>query len=419
MDRRFSYHHLWMLLSFLHLIHLGCTEAGENFDTSATESSCAAVTGTWTLDKVYCDGVSTSFSGHILNFDTEGQILQQQGNSFCSETLMWNRSQGSDVNSLFLEGQGSNICGQGSMLVSSCSDLGFSCSETTSFAGQQQQFASCALTATGVVLSRVTSTTTDSSGRSYCADGQEEVLEYVEASSPPAVPGQVGELIVVEGSTHPFGTVNLGNSQLKTLTLHNQGNGTVTSIATSLDAPFAFEGGAYPGLYGTCGSSLAPGASCTVSLQMLPTVNGAVSEDWEIDYYNSQEAATLSVNLSGAGFSPLGHLEIVGTRQYDFGNVMVSSETRSQIFTIANNGAAGLTFVLGTGLASPFGFTGVTFPGVGGTCASSLNSGETCTVEVECTPASIGDFEDRLEITYDNGVNDLTVTLDVICHGTP
>ena len=66
----------------------------------------------------------------------------------------------------------------------------------------------------------------------------------------------------------------------------NTGSVDATSITGAMSAlPFRYAvSGNYPGGSGTCGAMLAPGISCTVEVEYLPTANVVSNENFTLNY---------------------------------------------------------------------------------------------------------------------------------------
>ncbi len=112
---------------------------------------------------------------------------------------------------------------------------------------------------------------------------------------PPTPPP--GSLTVAPTSLS-FGTVGVGStSPAQNLTVSNPGTTAVSSISVGVSGDFARTT--------TCGSSLAAGASCGVSVTFRPTAAGARSGAVTI---SSSAPGPLTVPLSGTGFDPSGNL---------------------------------------------------------------------------------------------------------------
>ncbi|HEY3871771.1 MAG TPA: choice-of-anchor D domain-containing protein, partial [Actinocrinis sp.] len=92
-------------------------------------------------------------------------------------------------------------------------------------------------------------------------------------------------------SSLSFGSVNVGSSATQSVTVSNPGS-TAASISSILaGSPF--------GETNTCGSSLAAGGSCTVTVQFAPSASGSAAGTLSVA--SSAPSSPLSVALSGSG----------------------------------------------------------------------------------------------------------------------
>jgi uncharacterized delta-60 repeat protein len=99
-----------------------------------------------------------------------------------------------------------------------------------------------------------------------------------------------------------FADAKMDETQSTTVMLTNSGQIAASSVsAQSLSAPFSYKGGSFPGVGGTCGNSLAAGASCLVALSFTPTLGGTFSTPWTINYSSSGTAKTSTLQLQGVG----------------------------------------------------------------------------------------------------------------------
>jgi hypothetical protein len=73
------------------------------------------------------------------------------------------------------------------------------------------------------------------------------------------------------GPIFQFPTLNVGNSATQVFTLTNTGKKSATQLTGDfgLSVSFFFDGG-FPGKGGTCGNTLNPGESCSVSVTFAP-----------------------------------------------------------------------------------------------------------------------------------------------------
>ena len=100
--------------------------------------------------------------------------------------------------------------------------------------------------------------------------------------------------ISLSATSKTFTDVRIDNTEAFTITATNNGGVAATSLAFSgLAAPHSKSGG-------TCGTSLAAGASCTIEVTYAPTTVGTDQDDTlEIDYNDGSANQALNVTLSG------------------------------------------------------------------------------------------------------------------------
>ncbi len=139
----------------------------------------------------------------------------------------------------------------------------------------------------------------------------------------------------------------------------------------------------------TCTSSLAVGATCTVSVVFAPSVTGASSATLNIE--SSGGAAAQSVALTGTGATPT---YMVSPGALSFGNQTTGSASAPQTLTIANTGSivvpVNAIALTGAG-AAQFSQTG--------NCTSALAPGASCTVQVRFVPATPGSHSAQLTVS--------------------
>ncbi len=100
-----------------------------------------------------------------------------------------------------------------------------------------------------------------------------------------AASGGTGAIASVTGGPLAFGNVAVGTtSAAQTLTLHNTGTATLTTIAVAFTGPYSRPGG-------TCGATLGAGLTCTITVVFHPTAIGAA---------NGTATITASVAVTGS-----------------------------------------------------------------------------------------------------------------------
>ncbi len=230
--------------------------------------------------------------------------------------------------------------------------------------------------------------------------------------------GALAVLTISESDPFSFGTVVVGGNSTQIFTINNTGTGTATSMAeVGLAAPFGFSGGAFPGTSGTCGATLAPAATCTIEVEFAPTSAGIANDTISISYNDGAGIQNVNRDVTGTGVVPA-LLTISDSPGFHFGNVQIGF-TSNHIFTVTNSGGFTATGLFGIGLSSPYSFTGGGYPGVGGTCTSTLPPGSNCSLDVTYAPTSTGFSLDAIKLIYNDGVVSQQANRDVSGNGTP
>lgn len=209
-----------------------------------------------------------------------------------------------------------------------------------------------------------------------------------------------------QSPTYDFGKVVQTASSEATLTLNNTGTLNATSVsAATLNAPYSFKGGTYPGTGGTCGTTLAPG-SCTIVTKFTPTSTGVSNSTVTINYNNGTSATQSSISLTGQGVAQA-VLSISDGSPYNYGSVVVGSAL-DKTFTVTNGGETQSTTMGGTFNGTQFKFKGGSYPGTGGSCGSTLNAASTCTIVLSFAPSSLGISSDIFKLNYKDGLGTQT-----------
>ena len=212
-------------------------------------------------------------------------------------------------------------------------------------------------------------------------------------------------ITISESDPYDFGLIANGGTTNYAFTLTNSGASNATTISeVGLALPFRFLGGSFPGTGGDCGATLAAAAACTIVVEFAPTSLGPLSDTIDISYNNGSSAQNATRDVQGTGGTPAS-LDIAGLDPYDFGTQAISSST-ANLFTVTNSGAIQATSLAdGAGLASPFVYTGGSYPGTGGSCGATLNAAASCTIEVAYEPSGAGLSSDTVILNYNDGAS--------------
>ncbi len=156
----------------------------------------------------------------------------------------------------------------------------------------------------------------------------------------------------------------------KTVTLTNSSASSTLTIA-SIVASGSFQ-------TSTCGSTLAPTSSCTITVKFAPSLPGVISGALSI-YDNAPDSPQI-VTLSGTGLAPVSTTPL----NLSFGTVAVGTTSGALTVTVKNNSSSSTS--LSYGASSDFAATA----GVTNGCGSSLAGNSTCTIAVTFKPAQNG-----------------------------
>ncbi|HYC36566.1 MAG TPA: choice-of-anchor D domain-containing protein [Usitatibacter sp.] len=165
-----------------------------------------------------------------------------------------------------------------------------------------------------------------------------------------------------------FSNVPVGSSANGVVTLTNTGTAplAISAIATS-GAPFTQSN--------TCGTSLAAGASCPITVTFAPTAAGAQSGSLSV----VSNAGTHTAPLSGVGATP--GLQLSAT-SLDFALQTINTDSAARNVTVTNNGTAPLN-VSAITVSGDYVFTGCPTP-------LTLAVGNNCVLSVKFHPTATG-----------------------------
>ncbi len=179
------------------------------------------------------------------------------------------------------------------------------------------------------------------------------------------------------------------------VTLTNKGGSALTIHSISLS-------GANTGDFGesnTCGSSVAAGKSCRITLTFTPTAPGVRTAT--ILVTDSDPSSPQSVALSGYGLIA-GPSVALSSDSLPFAQQAVNSTSPAQIVTLTNNGSATVNI---TSIAASENFSQTN------TCGASVSSGANCTISVTFTPAAAGALNGTVTISDNAGTGSQNITL--------
>jgi len=184
-------------------------------------------------------------------------------------------------------------------------------------------------------------------------------------------------------------------SSAQSVTITNSGGLPLTSISISASAQFQESN--------ACGTQLAAGAACTISVIFAPTQTGAVPGTLSI----ADALRTQTVALSGTGLAPPA-LSINPT-SLAFTNQQPGVPSAPQTVTVSNTGGspmANIGFSITGAAASSYSIAATT-------CGALLANGSSCTVQIVFTPGATGAIAASLAVSSStSGVAPISVPLN-------
>ena len=186
-----------------------------------------------------------------------------------------------------------------------------------------------------------------------------------------------------------FGNQVVGTtSALQTVTLFS--NGTVPLNLSGIQTTGDFS------QTNNCGTSLAPGISCTITIAFTPTTHGPRSGTLTVggDFTGAVPTAT----LSGNGTTP----SASWSASLAFASQLVGATSGAQAVTLTNSGDGPLT-ISGITATGDFAQTN--------TCGGTLAAGGSCTISVTFTPSTTGSRSGTLSLNSNSSAVVSPVTL--------
>jgi len=187
-----------------------------------------------------------------------------------------------------------------------------------------------------------------------------------------------------------------GTSQPLGITVANTGSATLSiiSIAASGDFPQT----------NACGSGIAGGTSCTISVTFTPTAAG--TRTGTITFTDSAASSPQTVKLSGKGISGLS--ATLSPTSLNFSSQTVGTTSAVQTVSLTNTGSATL-MINGVSIsgANPSAFA----ISANSACGGSLMAGASCTVGVSFSPSAAGNLSATLEIIDNSAQSPRSVAL--------
>jgi subtilisin family serine protease len=180
----------------------------------------------------------------------------------------------------------------------------------------------------------------------------------------------------VSATSLAFGSLLTGTTATQTVTVSSTGTGALALSSVSL-------GGVDQGSYrltNGCGTSVAAGTSCTISVTFVPTTGGAKAASLFVTPADTT-LAQKTVVLSGTG--AIGSFTR-SAQSVAFGTVKLATTATGSRVTITNNGTLALQFISTSIYVTGTGFTQTN------TCPATLAPRATCTITPTFRPTIAG-----------------------------
>jgi len=199
-----------------------------------------------------------------------------------------------------------------------------------------------------------------------------------------------GQTATLSSTSRNFRQVAVGGTSTANVTLSNTSTTTalaITSIVAS-GPPFSETN--------TCGSSLAAGGSCRITITFAPTALGAATGSVVVT--DNASPATQTVTLSGTGIGVITD----STTSVNFGSTAVGGTSATRRIGLTNNSGAAVPLSIASSSAE--------FPETN-TCGTSLAAFASCTISVTFVPTAIGAQTGSITTSYTGVGSPLTVAL--------
>jgi hypothetical protein len=194
-------------------------------------------------------------------------------------------------------------------------------------------------------------------------------------------------------SSLTFGSTTVGaTSGAQSVTVSNTGSASAAVSGISVTGDFAQTN--------TCGSSIAAGASCSVSVTFHPTASG--SRTGSLTVTSNATNSPTNVALSGTGATTGTATLTTSPSSLSFAATAVGSASAAQSVTVSNTGSAAAS-VSSVAVSGDYTQTN--------TCGSSIAAGGSCTVSVTFHPSTSGTRTGTLTVTSNATNSPSTVAL--------
>jgi hypothetical protein len=202
-------------------------------------------------------------------------------------------------------------------------------------------------------------------------------------------------------SSLSFAQTTVGQtSATQTVTVRASRTAALSNLAASISGDFARSGG-------TCGTTLAASASCTITLAFSPTAAGTRSGTLSITHSGLTTAVPIALSGTGAAAATQSTISLDAST-FAFGNQTVNTTSSAKTLTVSNTGNAALNFsaiTLGGSAAADYSATG------GCAVGTAVAAGGSCKLTLRFTPSTTGSRSASLMLKSDASNGDAAVSL--------
>ena len=202
-----------------------------------------------------------------------------------------------------------------------------------------------------------------------------------------------GAIVQLSPTSLNFGnqTVGIASASQK-VTLSNTGN-----IALTISIGITGANSSDFGQTSTCGSSVAAGGSCTITVTFTPTASG--TRNAAITITDNAPNSPQSVSLTGVGVVPT---VMLSPTSLTFPTQVVFTTSAAKTVTLSNTGLGKLS-ITKVSVSGPFTQTN--------TCGNQVLAGASCTFSVKFTPTTSGTLTGSVSITDNASGSPQKITL--------
>jgi hypothetical protein len=196
--------------------------------------------------------------------------------------------------------------------------------------------------------------------------------------------------VMIAPATLPFGSQAIAvPSASQSATLSNQGTGPLNISGITASGDFSQTN--------TCGTSVAPGANCSISVVFTPTAAG--SRTGQISISDDASPSPQTIMLTGTGTGPL---TMVSPGSLTFNSQVLGTISAVQNVTLTNSGSSAVT-IASINITGDFGQTN--------NCGAMVAAGSSCAIAVTFSPAGVGARTGTLTVTDNSSASPHSVTL--------